>query len=309
MTRVLVVGPADARRAALVDALRSADLEVPGAVSTRAMIRRLVGSVGPNLVVVSHGELHGSLPRRIGGVPVVVVPDCAGERPSDVERWARCGVRYVQENLQVARPDPRPAARRPRSRKDSVPHPIVLIGASTGGPQVLEAILRALPPTTPPVVIAQHMPAYQTARLAARLDQLCQLTVREAEDGAIVAPGEAWIAKGGLHLEVVRQGSTMRLRLSDAPLVNGHRPSVDVLFESLVRAGAAGALAMVLTGMGSDGANGLLELRRAGALTLVQDEATATVYGMPRVAWERGAAERREAPRALVASILNYASG
>ncbi|MEM6930122.1 MAG: CheB methylesterase domain-containing protein, partial [Myxococcota bacterium] len=283
-------------------------IEVLGGVSTQAMVSRVVTNVRPDAVVVSHGELHGLLPRRVEGVPVVRMPDAAGADPADLDRWARAGVRIVRERAGGSRRPARSEDRPRRAKHESVPHPVVLVGASTGGPQILEAILRAMPDTVPPFVIAQHMPAHQTARLAERLDQVCRIRVREARDGVSIAPGEAWIAPGGRHLAGARQGRSIVLRTSDDPLVNGHRPSVDVLFDSVARMGPAGALAMVLTGMGSDGATGLLQLRQGGALTLVQNEATATVYGMPRVAWERGGAERQQGPRGLIQSVLNYAS-
>jgi two-component system, chemotaxis family, protein-glutamate methylesterase/glutaminase len=169
---------------------------------------------------------------------------------------------------------------------------IIAIGASTGGVEALITILSQFPPNCPPTVISQHMPATFTRSFASRLNNLCAASVSEAQDGAPIAPGQVYLAPGDFHLEMGGSG-VLRCRLSDAAKVNGHRPSVDVMFKSVVRAAGSRAIGVILTGMGRDGAEGLLELRNAGAETIGQDEQSCVVYGMPRIAYELGAVRRQ----------------
>jgi two-component system chemotaxis response regulator CheB len=166
---------------------------------------------------------------------------------------------------------------------------IIAIGASTGGVEALTEVLTHLPKNTPPIAVTQHMPPVFTASFAARLNGLCALEVTEAADGQVIKAGQAVIAAGGKHLEIVRAGGEWRCTLGDAPPVSSHKPSVDVLFGSVATHAGAGALGVILTGMGRDGASGLLAMRQAGAHTIGQDEASAIVYGMPRTAFEIGA--------------------
>lgn len=170
--------------------------------------------------------------------------------------------------------------------------PIVCIGASTGGTEALRDVLEVLPAECPGIVIVQHMPEHFTAAFARRLDTLCAVSVKEAEDGDAVLPGRALIAPGGYHLLVQRRGESYVVAVKDGPLVSRHRPSVDVMFRSAAQAAGANALGILMTGMGDDGANGLLEMRRAGAPTVAQDEESCVVFGMPKEAIERGAAAR-----------------
>jgi two-component system chemotaxis response regulator CheB len=169
---------------------------------------------------------------------------------------------------------------------------IIAIGASTGGVEALIAILSQFPPNCPPTVISQHMPATFTRSFASRLNNLCAASVSEATDGAPIEPGKIYLAPGDYHLELAGSG-TFRCRLSDAPKVNGHRPSVDVMFKSVMRAVGSRAIGVILTGMGRDGAEGLLTLRKAGGETIGQDEQSCVVYGMPKVAFELGAVARQ----------------
>jgi two-component system chemotaxis response regulator CheB len=168
---------------------------------------------------------------------------------------------------------------------------IIAIGASTGGVEALKAVLMLLPADVPPVVITQHMPERFTAAFARRLDSECRMRVHEAVQDQLVERGHVYIAPGGHHLEVVRRGSSLHCSLNDGALVSGHRPSVDVLFNSVAKVAAPQAVGVILTGMGRDGAQGLLAMRKAGCLTFGQDEATALIYGMPRVAFEIGAVQ------------------
>lgn len=180
---------------------------------------------------------------------------------------------------------------------------VVALGTSTGGTQALEAVLTALPRVSPGIVIVQHMPEKFTAAFAARLDGLCDITVKEAENNDRVVPGRALIAPGGRHMLLKRSGAQYFVEVVDGPLVNRHRPSVDVLFRSVARAAGANALGIIMTGMGDDGAAGLLEMRKVGARTIAQDEASCVVFGMPREAIKRNAAERVMPLGALAAEI------
>jgi two-component system, chemotaxis family, protein-glutamate methylesterase/glutaminase len=168
---------------------------------------------------------------------------------------------------------------------------VIAVGASTGGVEALQDFLTSLPADAPAILIAQHMPAAFTGSFAARLDQLCAVSVSQAKDGERVLPGHVYIAPGGFHLELQRSGANYVCRVTDAAPVSGHRPSVDVLFRSVASAAGANAVGIILTGMGKDGASGLLEMRRAGASTIGQDEASCVVYGMPKAAHDCGATE------------------
>ncbi len=186
--------------------------------------------------------------------------------------------------------------------------PIVVIGASTGGTRAIEELLSALPEDAPGMVIVQHMPKGFTAQFAQRLDGLCGVSVKEAADGDAVRPGLALIAPGDFHVELQQSGADIVVRTSVLPPVNGHRPSVDVLFNSCARVVGAGAVGVILTGMGADGARGLLALRQAGARTLAQDEATCVVFGMPREAIACGAVDEVLPLDRLAAALLRRAT-
>ncbi len=168
---------------------------------------------------------------------------------------------------------------------------LIIVGASTGGTEAIREVLVPLPPDAPAVLIAQHMPPGFTKSFAQRLNGLCRITVKEAEHGERVLPGHAYIAPGHAHLLLARSGANYIAHLSDDPPVNRHRPSVDVLFRSAAQHAGKNAVGVILTGMGRDGAAGLLEMKKAGAYTLAQDEASCVVFGMPREAIALGAAD------------------
>jgi two-component system, chemotaxis family, protein-glutamate methylesterase/glutaminase len=168
---------------------------------------------------------------------------------------------------------------------------VIAIGASTGGVEALQTLLTAFPADAPAIMITQHMPALFTASFANRLNQFCAVTVCQAQDKERVLPGHVYIAPGGFHLELARSGANYVCRVHDQAPVSGHRPSVDVLFRSVARAAGANSVGIILTGMGKDGAAGLLEMRHAGASTVGQNEATCVVYGMPKAAHDCGATE------------------
>ncbi|WP_426577024.1 protein-glutamate methylesterase/protein-glutamine glutaminase [Xenorhabdus stockiae] len=168
---------------------------------------------------------------------------------------------------------------------------LIAVGASTGGTEAIKNLLQPLPVTSPALLITQHMPSGFTRSFAERLNKLSQITVKEAEDGERVLPGHAYIAPGDRHMELCRSGANYQIMTSSAPPVNRHRPSVDVLFRSVAKYAGRNAVGVILTGMGSDGAAGLLEMKKAGAYTLAQSEASCVVFGMPRAAIQLGAVD------------------
>ena len=184
---------------------------------------------------------------------------------------------------------------------------IVAIGTSTGGTQALESVLTRLPRTSPGIVIVQHMPEKFTASFAERLNNLCEITVKEAQSNDRVLPGLALIAPGGKHMLLKRNGAQYQVEVIDGPLVNRHRPSVDVLFRSAAKSAGKNAIGIIMTGMGDDGARGLKELQEAGADTIAQDEKSCVVFGMPKEAIALGAADKVMALEAIPAEIMRYA--
>jgi two-component system chemotaxis response regulator CheB len=194
----------------------------------------------------------------------------------------------------------------------TVPHfrttdKIIAIGASTGGTEAIREVLQGMPSDAPGIVIAQHIPPGFSAAFADRLDRQTSLSVKEAEDGDQVLPGHAFVAPGDHHLCLTRDGARYVCRLSDADPVNRHRPSVDVLFRSVLQAAGTNAVAAILTGMGADGAEGMVELAGAGVFTVAQDEASSVVWGMPGEAFRRGGACKVLPLANIAASLLNAA--
>ncbi|HEY7188755.1 MAG TPA: chemotaxis response regulator protein-glutamate methylesterase [Vicinamibacterales bacterium] len=185
---------------------------------------------------------------------------------------------------------------------------VVAVGTSTGGTEALRVLLMALPLDAPGFVVVQHMPELFTAGFAERLNQICQVDVKEARDGDRVRPGLVLIAPGNRHTVIVRNGAQYAVKVMDGPLVSRHRPSVDVLFRSVAQSVGANAVGVLMTGMGDDGAEGLLEMKRAGASTIAQDEASSVVFGMPRAAIDRGAVDE-VLPLARIASAVLARTG
>lgn len=215
-----------------------------------------------------------------GGLADLLATD-DGALAEMVKQAARCRRRAYVRHTPVCTPFPN---YRPSDK-------IIAVGASTGGVEALTTLLRCFPANCPPTVIVQHMPATFTASFAARLDAHCAPKVTEARHDAPLEQGHVYLAPGGLHHMMVRGAKRRHCSLIDASPVSGHRPSVDVLFRSIAQTAGERAIGVILTGMGRDGADGLLEMRRAGARTIGQSEATCIVYGMPRVANEIGAVE------------------
>lgn len=205
---------------------------------------------------------------------------------------------HVKRHAQPAAHSASPGAATPDAPRPAVAslgrlstEKIIFIGASTGGTEATKEVLLGLPPDAPAVVITQHMPPGFTRSYAARLDGLCRIRVKEAQDGERILPGHAYIAPGGLHLSVERSGANYIARVRDGEPVNRHKPSVEVLFESAARVVGANAFGIMLTGMGADGARAMRQMKDAGSYNYCQDEASCVVFGMPREAIQHGAAD------------------
>lgn len=186
---------------------------------------------------------------------------------------------------------------------------VVVVGASTGGTEALRIFLEALPLDSPGIMIVQHMPAHFTSSFAQRLDTLCRVSVKEAENGDTVLRGRALIAPGDRHMLLKRSGARYYAELKDGPLVSRHRPSVDVLFRSAARYAGQNAVGVIMTGMGDDGARGMLEMRESGAHTIAQDEATSVVFGMPMEAIKREAVNRVVPLPGIAGAVLTACGG
>jgi two-component system, chemotaxis family, protein-glutamate methylesterase/glutaminase len=221
----------------------------------------------------------------------------------------------AQARIGSSRPPPEPV---PRENADVIiaagrgqieTDRIIAVGASTGGTDALRELLAAMPADAPGMVIVQHMPAGFTAAFAKRLAQSSRLDVREAKSGDDVGRGRALIAAGDRHLVLQRSGTRYLVEVNDGPLVSRHRPSVDVLFRSVAQTAGKHAVGLIMTGMGDDGAQGLLEMKQAGAATFAQDESSCVVFGMPKEAIARGAADRVLALKDLPAAVLRAANG
>ena len=240
---------------------------------------------------------------ELGAIDCVAKPSTGGledfqDLPFKVKAAAKAKVKPLR---QAGGPPPTPLEHTPDGR-------VIAIGSSTGGVEALITVLSRFPANCPPTVITQHMPGTFTKSFAQRLDRVCAPKVAEAHDGAVLESGRVYVAPGGEnHLEIGGAG-TLRCRLTGGPPVNGHRPSVDVLFRSVAKAAGPVAVGAILTGMGRDGAEGLLAMRQAGGRTYGQDEASSVVYGMPRAAFEIGAVERQAPLDRLAAELLKAPS-
>lgn len=248
------------------------------------------------------------------------IEDASADLASAVKAASHANVNRLR--VAAPRPEPQqPHGVQPKFTADAILAPsgpkamqqtterIIAIGTSTGGTQALEQVLTCLPRVSPGIAIVQHMPEKFTAAFASRLNSLCQIEVREAKHGDRLLPGLALIAPGGKHMMLKRSGAYYYMEVIDGPLVNRHRPSVDVLFRSAAKCAGANVLGVIMTGMGDDGARGLKEMRDAGASTIAQDEATCVVFGMPKEAIRMGGAQRvlplNEVPR----SLLDFGAG
>ncbi|TAL74994.1 MAG: chemotaxis response regulator protein-glutamate methylesterase [Rhodanobacter sp.] len=216
----------------------------------------------------------------------------------------RATVRRLEVGPRLSADAVLPRVHAPGSRGGS---PIIAIGASTGGTEAIRVVLEMMPPDAPPILLTQHIPAQFSGPFAERMDRCSAMRVCEAQDGQPIQQGHAYIAPGSHHLLMMWDGAKFVCRLHDGPPVNRHRPSVDVLFRSMAASAGASTVAALLTGMGDDGARGLLELRQAGAATVVQDEPSSVVWGMPGAAWKLGAAPEMQSIDHMAARLLTLA--
>jgi len=268
------------------------DVEMPRMDGLSFLERLMQHYPLPVIIVSSLTPKHSEAAVRalaIGAVDVVPKPGTQYSVP-DVERHLVAAVRAASRARLQKRQAAAPGAPAAHIGQLRTTDRIIAIGASTGGTGAIEEVLRRFPANAPATVITQHMPAGFTASFAQRLNQHCAVNVREARDGDILTPGIALVAPGNFHLVVQRSGAQWLVRVKDGPLVHHQRPAVDVMFQSVAKAAGRNAVGVVLTGMGEDGARGLVAMREAGAWTVAQDEQTSVVYGMPRAAFEQGGA-------------------
>ncbi len=269
----------------------SLDVEMPK-MNGIEFTRRLMPQHPIPIVVVSAVSANVFDAMAAGAVDFVTKPGIGSE--NGIERL----IRELSIKLKIAasaRLKTSQETTRPRSASTSQIRGacrLIAVGASTGGTEAVATLLKALPADIPPVVVVQHMPPVFTKLFAERLDQTCPQQVVEAQDGQPVQPGTVYIAPGGLHMTVIRKHGQLTISCLEGDKVSGHCPSVNVLFDSILELGqvAAGTIGILLTGMGKDGAEGLLNLKRGNALTICQDEATSVVFGMPAQAIRLGAA-------------------
>jgi len=288
------------------------DVEMPR-MDGLEFLRRLMQSRPLPVVMVSSLTERGAdttlRALELGAVDFIAKPALAA--PGDLEAYAE----DLTEKLRTAAasrlapassptPTIRPAGR-------TLADKVIVIGASTGGVEALRALLAPLPASMPPILIAQHMPAGFTRSFARRLDELCEIGVKEAVHGEAPARGYAYIAPGGTHLDLTARAGSLQLALSQDPPVNRHRPSVERLFRSAAQAAGARCIGVMLSGMGADGAEGMLELRRRGAHNIAQDESSCVVFGMPRQAIALGAVREILPPAAIARRLveLSLANG
>ena len=230
----------------------------------------------------------------LGAVDVIGKPGSAISVP-DISRQLVQSIRAasrarLQKRVEPATIGADPVRHAPALAGLAMTHKVIALGASTGGTQALEGVLTRLPRTMPGIVICQHMPEKFTASFAQRLNSICALEVREAKDGDAVVPGVALVAPGNFHMMLTLSGALYQVRVKDGPRVHHQRPAVDILFASVARYAGRNAIGAIFTGMGADGAKGLLQMREAGAHTIAQDEASCVVFGMPREAIRLGGA-------------------
>lgn len=272
------------------------DIEMPK-MNGVEFVRRLMPQYPLPVIVVSSVSSAVFEAMNAGAVDFVTKPDVSS--PKSVEEFIEdlIGKVKVAASAKVANKGVSLFDETVRSKSASVvtayKHKILALGASTGGTEAIFNILKALSPQIPGMVIAQHIPPLFSKMFAERLNLSTQLRVKEAESGDVVHPGCVLIAPGGQQMRVKKVGEQFKVECFEGDKVNGHSPSVDILFESVAREARDKAIGIILTGMGYDGAKGLLSMRRRGARTIGQDEKSSVVYGMPKVAFELGAVEKQ----------------
>ncbi|WP_333842008.1 protein-glutamate methylesterase/protein-glutamine glutaminase [Pelomicrobium sp.] len=337
--RVLIIDDSALMRRILTDIVNAApDLEAVGAARDPLVAEELIRTLHPDVIT-----LDVEMPRmdgltflarlmRLRPTPVVMVSSLTEHGSEATLKALELGAvdfiakpkrdplggmsayaEELTEKLRTAaaarlRPLSSPSSARPRAAaalsRFCASDKLVMVGASTGGTEAIKEFLADFPPDAPAVLVTQHMPEGFTRSFARRLDGLCRIAVKEAEHGERVLPGHAYIAPGHSHLKVRRSGTHYTVELSQEPPVNRHRPSVEVLFRSAAQWVGRNAVGVILTGMGKDGAAGMLEMKRAGAYNFAQDEATCVVFGMPREAIALGAVDEVLPIQRLAAQVL-----
>ncbi len=338
--RVLIVDDSALMRKLLTEIL-SGDpgIEVLGAAQDPYVAREMIKTLNPDVITldIEMPKMDGieflKKIMRLRPMPVVMISsltqqgadatlhameigavDCVAKPTQDLQHGLSEKYLEVIEKVKMAATarvrslDDRPG--RAGQRLSSSPafastEAVIAIGASTGGVEALSSVLPVLPPDSPAIVVTQHMPASFTRSFANRLNGLCAISVVEASDGARILPGHAYIAPGDMHLRVAKSGANYICRIGGQERVSGHCPSVDVLFQSVAECVGKNAVGVILTGMGKDGAKGLLAMRNAGAYTLGQNEASCVVYGMPRIAEEMGAVMEQLPLRQIPRKVLD----
>lgn len=288
------------------------DIEMPR-MDGITFLRQLMAERPTPVVICSSLALQGAETTmqalQAGAVTIITKPQLGvDEFLRDASNDLLAAVRSASVSrigsLRASVARPRPKDNTPLTAMAQTTERIVAVGASTGGTIAIEEVLTSLPRVSPGIIIVQHMPAGFTAAFAKRLDTVCEIRVEEARDGQRLLPGLALVAPGGRHTSLKRSGAQYIVEVCDAPPVNRHRPSVDVLFRSVARCAGRNAMGVIMTGMGNDGARGLKEMREAGAYTLAQDEASCVVYGMPKEAVNMGAACRVVPLKGIAAAIV-----
>ncbi|HEY9104756.1 chemotaxis response regulator protein-glutamate methylesterase [Chitinimonas sp.] len=328
--RVVVVDDSPLMRKLLTEIINSEpDMEVVGAAPDPLAARELIRALSPDAITldIEMPKMNGldflDKLMRLKPTPVIMIStltesgsdialramelgavDCVAKPRMDLQRGLREAGEEIIEKLRIAasariaQPRPRPAVPAPRpattvagASSNAMHTRLVAIGASTGGTQALQTLLLGLPAEMPPIVVVQHMPPAFTQPFARRLDGICALKVKEAEHGERLRPGHVYIAPGDYHLSLERETGHLCCRLLATERVNRHRPAVDVLFEAVARLTPKRAIGVMLTGMGADGAQGMLAMKRAGSYNLAQDEDSCVVFGMPKEAIRAGAVD------------------
>jgi len=291
------------------------DVEMPRMDGLTFLKRLMQHHPLPVIVISSLGQAgaHATFEAlRIGAVEVLAKPGgpySVGELRASLAAKIRAAAVARLRRPATAPPAPAVLGAAVIAPKTFRPDTVIAIGASTGGTEAIQEVLTRMPAASPGIVITQHIPPVFSRVFAERLNQICPMEVREASDGDMLAPGLALVAPGNFHMLLRRSGDGYHVQVKDGPQVCYQRPSVDVMFSSVAEAAGQKAVAALLTGMGSDGAQGMLRMKRAGARTIAQDEASCVVFGMPREAVRLGAADRVVPLAAVASAILAEAAG